>query len=75
MKIAYNLPNGYNSEITQARENSDLSGWIDRKYGARIRELISNDFKFDISENSFVVDFVHDDDGLQFLKLFGGREI
>ena len=75
MKIYYQLPNGYRSDINKAREDGVLNEWVDGKFGERIRNLISNDFVMNIDDRSFTVDFVYEDDGIAFLKLFGGRVI
>lgn len=75
MKIQYNFPNGYSAEMTNARETGDIEGWVDRKFGERIRTLISDDFTIDIQDTCFVVDFPFEDDGLAFLTMIGGRTV
>lgn len=76
MKIQFHLPKqGYKAEITQANDEGDFSGWIDRKFGNRIREVISPDFTLTNDADSFTVDFTYADDGFEFLKLFGGRVV
>ena len=73
MKITFQLPNGYRSDMEHARETGTFNDWVDGKFGTRIRELISDDFTMTIEAGSFTVDFVYEDDGREFLKLFGGR--
>jgi hypothetical protein len=74
VKIRFNLPiNGYKADIQQAREDNAFDEWIDRRFGDRIRDVISNDFTMIIEENSFIVDFTYGDDSDQFLRTFGGR--
>lgn len=76
MKVIFNLPNGYKAEIENARADNDFDGWIDRKFGAKIRELITeNEFTITTDKDSFVVEFTYADDGIAFLKLIGGRII
>ncbi|MCK3776205.1 hypothetical protein MZK49_05610 [Ensifer sesbaniae] len=76
MKIQFNIPqNGYKADIKQAIESGTYDQWVDGKFGARIRELIGDDFSMVIAADSFVVDFVNDDDGRTFLATFGGRTI
>lgn len=75
MKLRFNFPNGYNSEITKARENDEFDQWVNTKFGNRIRDLISDDFTLEIAEAFFTADFTYEDDGYAFLKNFGGREI
>ena len=76
VKIQFNIPqNGYKADIKQAIESGTYDEWVDGKFGARIRELISDDFTMTIASDSFVVDFVYEDDGRAFLAKFGGREI
>lgn len=75
MKIQFSFPNGYNSDITNARENDEFEVWVNTKFGNRIRDLISNDFRLEITDAYFIVDFTYEDDGEKFLKTFGGREI
>lgn len=75
MKIAFQFPNGYRSDINKAREDGVFNEWVDGKFGERIRTLIGNDFVMTIDDGSFTVDFVYEDDGFAFLTLFGGRVI
>lgn len=75
MKIQYSFPRGYEADMNRAREESAFHDWVDAKFGARIRDLISDDFTMDIQESHFVADFTYEDDAVQFLKLFGGRTI
>lgn len=73
MKVRYSLPRGYSADITDARENNDFDGWIDRKFGAFIRDTIASDFTMEIDDTGFTVDFVFETDGDVFLKTVGGR--
>ncbi|MGQ3209529.1 hypothetical protein [Shinella sp.] len=75
MKVRFDFPRGYLAEMTQAREENDFDGWVDRKFGERIRDLISNDFTLAITAKDFVADFTYEDDAYAFLKTFGGRAI
>ncbi|KQY14419.1 hypothetical protein [Rhizobium sp. Root482] len=75
MKIQFSFPRGYEADMTKAREDNDFHAWVDGKFGARIRDLISNDFTMEISETNFIADFVYEDDAIAFLNLFGGRII
>jgi hypothetical protein len=76
MKVIFNLPNGYKAEIESARAENDFDGWIDRKFGAKIRELITeNEFTIVSGDDSFVVDFTYGDDASAFTRLIGGRII
>ncbi|WP_146258707.1 hypothetical protein [Agrobacterium rosae] len=74
MKVKYDFPRGYSSEMTNARENNEFEAWVNGKFGSRIRDLISEDFTLNISDSFFEVDFTYEDDAHAFLKLFGGRE-
>jgi hypothetical protein len=73
MKIQYSFPRGYSADMTKAREDNEFDAWVDGKFGARIRELISDDFTMVIETGSFSVDFTYADDAISFLELFGGR--
>lgn len=75
MRILYHYPKGYSSDITHAKEINDLNGWVNRKFGDRIRLLISDDFAIDVQDDHFVVDFTYQDDSDAFLALIGGKEI
>lgn len=75
MKVQFSFPNGYNSEITNARENGEFETWVNSKFRNRIRDLISDDFTLEITDAYFIVDFTYEDDGLAFLKTFGGRAV
>lgn len=75
MKIAYYFPNGYAADITAAREKNDFDGWINRKFGDRIRTLISDDFTIESHDDHFEISFPFEDDAFAFLALIGGREI
>ena len=75
MKIHFHLPRGYEADATKAREDRDFDGWIERKFGTRIRELISDDFTIEAGKDHFVIEFVYEDDGRAFLKNIGGREL
>lgn len=75
MKVQLNFPNGYSADITKAREDNDFDGWVDRKFGNCIRELISNDFTLDVQDTHFVADFTYEDDAIAMTKKIGGRAI
>lgn len=75
MKIQFNYPRGYLSEMTQAREEGNFDQWVNSKFGDRIKLLISDDFTIDIQEQFFIVDFTYEDDGFAFISLIGGREV
>lgn len=73
-KVHYNLPNGYASEITAAKEAGSFQKWINYKFGDRIRILIAEDgFSFDIRDDHFVVEFNENQDAVAFTALIGGR--
>ncbi|AYD00927.1 hypothetical protein [Neorhizobium sp. NCHU2750] len=75
-KVNYTLPNGYSADITAAKEAGSFDDWIDKKFGDRIRVLITeDDFTIDVQDDHFVVDFAEDDDALAFVTLIGGRII
>jgi hypothetical protein len=81
MKVKFEIPaNGYKADMIQAREDNVFPEWVDRKIGDRIRDLISEDFMFDIqtqnekyNQHFIIIDFTYEDDAFAFLKLFGGR--
>lgn len=75
MKVQFSFPNGYNSDITNARENGEFEAWVNAKFGKRIRDLISDDFKLEITDTYFIAGFTYEDDGIAFLKTFGGRAV
>lgn len=75
MKIHFHLPRGYEADVTKAREDDDFDGWIDRKFGTRIRELISDDFTIAAGIDHFVIDFTYGDDAYAFTKIIGGKII
>jgi len=60
--------------MTAARENNDFEGWVNRKFGSRVAEVISTDFTLKIDPAFFEIDFTYEDDAHAFLKTFGGRE-
>lgn len=75
-KVKYTLPNGYSADITAAKEAGSFDEWINKKFGDRIRILITEDeFTFDIHDDHFVVDFTYEDDADMFVTLIGGRII
>lgn len=61
--------------MTNARENNEFEAWVNGKFGSRITDLISKDFVLDIQEDHFKVSFSAWEDGLHFMKLFGGRTL
>ncbi|MFD1326761.1 hypothetical protein [Mycoplana ramosa] len=74
MRIRFFIPqNGYSAEITKSREDGEYPIWVNRKFGTRIRELISDDFTIEVQDDGFIADFVYEDDAYAFLKTFGGR--
>mgnify|MGYP004709586511 CR=1 FL=1 len=75
MKVQFSFPNGYNSDITNARENGEFEAWVNAKFGKRIRDLISDDFTLEISDAYFIVNFTYEDDAFAFLRIFGGRAV
>lgn len=74
MQVIFHLPRGYDAAIKQAKEDGIYADWIDEKFGAKVRELISDDFSIEVADGSFTIDFVYEDDAHVFLKTFGGRE-
>lgn len=75
MQVIFHLPRGYDAAIKQAKEDNIYTEWIESKFGSKIRELISEDFKLAVDEGFFTVDFTYEDDALAFLKTFGGRAV
>ncbi|MCZ4089084.1 hypothetical protein [Sinorhizobium psoraleae] len=81
MKIQFSIPqNGYKPELTHARETGTFNDWVEAKYVPWISEAISTDFVIvTISDNKelsgFIVDFVYEDDGRDFLAKLGGRVV
>jgi hypothetical protein len=74
--VQFNIPqNGYKSDIKQALESGNYAEWVDAKFGARIRELISEDFTLDVQPGFFIADFLNETDAFNFIKTFGGRAV
>lgn len=76
MKVNFHIPqNGYKADIKTANETGNYPEWVDAKFGARIREVISDDFTLTVDGTGFIADFTFEDDGVAFIKIFGGRQI
>ncbi|AWI60358.1 hypothetical protein [Sinorhizobium fredii] len=75
MKIKFEFPNGYKSEMQTARDANDFDAWVIRKFIRPIRPLISDQFTMDIQPSHFIIDFVEDEDAEVFLTVIGGRVV
>ncbi|MBN7809102.1 hypothetical protein JZX86_27670 [Agrobacterium rosae] len=84
MKIHVDIANGYKqTHIKQLMLDNpaftDLDAttrFIDSKYSAWIKRKLGNDFTiFDITEDTFRIDFTYEDDANAFVKQVGGRVI
>ena len=86
MRVQYEIANGHkrgedgllefikrNPGMTK---DAAISAWIDSKYGAFIRDSISEDFTIsDTSEFTFLVDFTYESDADDFIKRAGGHKL
>ncbi|WP_034851024.1 hypothetical protein [Sinorhizobium sojae] len=75
MKIKFEFPNGYKSEMQSARDANDFDAWVIRKFIRPVRALISEQFRMDIQPDHFTIDFVEDEDAEAFLTVIGGRAV
>jgi hypothetical protein len=89
MKVHMNIANGYkrgelnewfaddpNSAIDPDARIAAVTAWVHQRYGNWLSQQDITDFTlFDVTTNSFRVDFLHDTDAQLFVAQIGGRVV